>query len=141
MGLPFLINEREKMICSLVKKIDSLYFRPVRNGQVIRNANVVMLDRGGFIIESKTGILYTNMSIAKGAYGMGMWYWTKTVMKGLVKMKIITKKDMEIHVTECEKRQKESSLRHSADMVTDHCKRLGIKLNKADKKKVKKYLE
>lgn len=116
------------ILISTVPEIDNLYFKEMPSS---RPVNVVKAVRVGriYIFKDSNGNLYSN-KIGRFAYMPGDWPWVDDTMKALLKLKVITKEQMDAHLEHCkmnsERREKEYALQN----ITEIGKKYGFKLTK-----------
>ena len=89
------------IVISPVNEIDQLLFHKTPTN---RPVNIVKLFKSGniTILVGKNGKLYCDR-LADHAFIPSDWNWNDSVLKGLVKLKIITQEAMDKHIAHCNK--------------------------------------
>ena len=95
---------------SPVKTICNLRFHPIRSG--VTNIEKVSSNANGILLLGKNGKLYCPGLRARACYTPSVYHFTVSLLKNLVKMKIITKDEMDQHIEFCEKRDKDRTKAH-----------------------------
>ena len=113
------------IICSTVPEIDDLYFhelpssRPLIINKAVRVGSTI-------ILVGKNGKLYSN-TIGKFAYVPGKWPWMTDTMKALVKLGVITKEQMKLHMDHCDRNEKARDITRAKRDLEYIAKKFGVK--------------
>ncbi len=86
------------ILCSPVKAIDSLSFRPIPLNRALKGCTTIKIAyRSITIVKTATGVLYQD-GLGEFAYGASCeWPWMDAILKALIKLELITKDDAEKH--------------------------------------------
>ena len=111
--------------------IDKLHFypfptKPIKMVKTVRVGNIILS------IDSHNKI-YTNSKLAeKFCYGFGDWYWLQDVLKGLEKLGVITKEQIEAHTVPVKELAEKRELKYAQEQVDKAIKTFGkkIKINR-----------
>lgn len=102
---------------SPVDSINKLVFKNLKNGQQLRNATVMRI-AGTLIVKSEDGTLFCDQfRRGGGAYTLGQWPWLNSLLRGLVKLKVITKAEQMEHQAEARKKSEADDRKYHAETL------------------------
>lgn len=87
----------------LSRTMNDIHFEIIKPGKVIKNIEAVIRVVGELVFKTKDGRLYWSRN-QNACYVAGMWPWAPAMMRALVKLGIITRKEAEEHLRECKER-------------------------------------
>lgn len=113
--------------CSIVKKIDQINFRQLDHS-VRKAQKVVRVDRYTIIL-MEDGSVATSPPLGNYAYARGRWSWQPSVLRGLVRLGVLDKEDVEKHLADCDRVSEESDRRRARETVERIAKKYGAKVS------------
>lgn len=122
------------VILSKHEEIERVHFRPLKKGQVYEALRVMRLDDGTAIVHLKQGgySIVGRRDSLNGAVAMAGVvlddHWSGAILRGLVRMGIVSKETAEAHSREMRARSKRSEIRSSLRALKRSCDELGIPL-------------
>lgn len=114
-------------ISSRQDSIDRLYFRPLKTGKIIRNANVVKVS-GITLVQDSDGKLYCD-KFNKASYGFGNWPWLSAILRVLVKLNVIDQTTYHAHMKEAKEISEATERKYTSEQIVK-LKKNGFKLTK-----------
>ena len=121
-------------IWSNVDKIDNLWLEALPRSRVIKIEKAIAVERIVLFVTAE-GRLYHN-GLENYSYMPGIRVWTKALMRALLKLKIITKQQMDDHLSLCNKVDAKRIKKNDLDHIQNIAKRNKIKLTKAQLKRL-----
>ncbi len=122
------------MICSKVKSVDNLYLDQLPAGRIVKVVKAVRVnDITVYVGES--GRLYCDR-LQKVAYVVTKWPWNDSLMRALVKLGVITDKEMKEHLELCEAAYIEKDKEWIWRRLSEAAGEYGFKVTAEQKKKL-----
>jgi hypothetical protein len=116
-------------LISKTPEIDNLWIDLLPSGRVINIEKAVRVENT-IILRTKDGRLYTTHPLRNYSYMPGMYGWTDSFMRALVKLKVITKAQCDQHITQCEVRDEKKKQDYARKRFQQTADEAGIKLTK-----------
>ena len=125
-------------ICSSVEKINGLDLRTMRGiGNRPKRCKRIICVDGVIVVEFQDGSFGCN-TLSPVCYGRGVWPWSSSLFKGLVKLGVISKEDYKRHMEDAKRASDEVTLKYDLESLEMLEERYGKRLTKLRKAKAGK---
>ena len=116
-------------LISRTPEINDLYINLVPSGRVLNVTKAVKVENT-ILLQTKEGRLYTTNPLREYSYMPGMYGWTDSFMRALVKLKVITKAQCDQHIEQCKARGEKTKQDYARKNFQNTADAAGIKLTK-----------
>jgi hypothetical protein len=113
---------------SPVNTLHELFIHQLPAGRTVAIERVVRVNRITVMV-GKNGKLYCDQ-LKPFCYALGEWPFNDSLMKALVKLKVVTSAQMDDHLASCKAASVRKSKRHAKEMMERYAEEHGFKLTK-----------